>query len=181
MERFLAHLDGLSGGAEPRFLPVTSTKPGLPRVMVMHYAGLPEPDMSTAVTYGLSLADHPEWHAGRPELTITVASEDDHWGLAVGFLAEQLRGDCPFSYGDTINFGEQIAPESQMTAFAVFAPATLAPEDYTGIDVGDRLPISIAGCYPIFDVEREYIHQHGLRAFWELEWDPYNVRRPPAV
>ena len=135
-ERFLAHLDGLSGGAESRFLPVTSTKPGLPRVMVMQYQGLPESGMSTSVTYGLSLADHPEWQAGRPELTITVASEDDSWGLAVGFLAEQLRGNCPFCYGDTINFGEQIVPESQMTAFVVFAPATLAAEDYAGIDVG---------------------------------------------
>ncbi|MGW4698890.1 hypothetical protein [Streptomyces sp. NPDC004285] len=38
------------------------------------------------------------------------------WAHAVGFLAEQLRGTCPFSYGSTIDFGERIVPESEMTA-----------------------------------------------------------------
>lgn len=181
VERFLAHLDALTGGTEPRFVPVASTKAGLPGVTVMQWRGLPEPGMSTAVTYGVSLASHEEWRLGKPELSISVASDDEAWGLAVGVLAEQLRASCPFCYGDTINFGERIAAESQMTAFVVFAPATLAREDYSGIDVGDPLPVNIAGCYPIHDIERQYIHEHGLRAFWDLEWDPYDVRRSPAV
>jgi hypothetical protein len=137
--------------------------------------------MLTAVTYGVSLAHHDEWRLGKPELTMTVASSDDRWGQAVGFIAEQLRGTCPFAYGDTINFGEQIAPESQMTAFVIFAPATLPREGYLSIDVGDALPVNIAGCYPIHDSERQYVHEHGLKAFWDLDWDPYDVRRSPAV
>jgi hypothetical protein len=181
VERFLAHLDGLTGGTEPRFLPVASTTVGLPGLTVMGYLGLPEPGMFTAVTYGVSLVSHEEWRLGKPELTITVASDDEAWGLAVGVLAEQLRGSCPFCYGDTINFGERITPESQMTAFVVFAPASLAHEDYSGIDVGDSLPINIAGCYPIHDSERQYIRENGLKAFWNLQWDPYDVRRSPAV
>lgn len=68
-----------------------------------------------------------------------------------------------------------------MTAFVVFAPATLPREGYAGIEVGDELPINIAGCYPIHDSERHYIHEHGAQAFWDLGWDPYDVRRPPAV
>lgn len=95
VERFLGHLDSLTDGAEPVFTPVAATKAGLPRVMVMGYRGLPQPGMCTAVTYGVSLAAHEEWQIGKPELTITVASDDESWGLAVGVLAEQLRGECP--------------------------------------------------------------------------------------
>lgn len=114
-------------------------------------------------------------------MCISVRSTDISWALAVGFLAEQLRGSCPFCYGDTINFGERVSPESEMTAFAVFAPAVLDREDYTGINVGDTKPINIAGCYPIHDAEKQYIQDNGLEAFWDLDWDPYDVTRPPAV
>lgn len=179
-ERYLAHLDGLSGGVEPRFVPVDSTKPGLQRVMVLAYEDLPE-GLLTAVTYGLSLAEHADWRLGKPELCISVGSTDLAWALAIGTLAERLRGDCPFSYGNTINFGERVSPDSEMTAFAVFAPSVLDPEDYSGIDVGDEKPISLAGCYPIHEVEKDYIAEHGLEAFWRLDWAPYDVTRPPAV
>lgn len=39
----------------------------------------------------------------------------------------------------------------------------------------------IVGCYPIHESERLYVNQHGLAAFWDLDWDPYNVRQTPAV
>lgn len=43
---------------------------------------------------------------------VSVNSTNVIWAHAVGFLAEQLRGTCPFSYGSTIDFGERIVPES---------------------------------------------------------------------
>jgi hypothetical protein len=68
-----------------------------------------------------------------------------------------------------------------MTAFVIFAPAVLPPEAYLGIDVGDPLPVNISGCYPIHESERAFIREHGLEAFWKLDWDPYDVRRPPVA
>jgi hypothetical protein len=180
VERYLAHLDELSGGVEPRIQPIESTKPGLSDVAALVYPDLPDPGLMTGLTYGLSLAAHPEWRHAKPELCVCVRSTNPIWALAVGLLAEQLRGQCPFSYGDTIDFNERISPESAMTAFVVYTPAVLQPPDYTDIDVGDDL-ITIAGCYPIHDVERQYIHEHGFLNFWKLEWDGYDVRRPPAV
>ncbi|MDT7800013.1 MAG: hypothetical protein QOI78_3446, partial [Actinomycetota bacterium] len=115
-----------------------------------------------------------------PELWISVRSDDPVWALAIGYLAEQLRGTCPFVYGDTIDFGEPIAPESDMTAFAVSAPAGLDAHQYTLIDCGGA-PVSIAGCFPVHDTERTYIREHGIDAFWQLDWDLYDVRRPPVV
>ncbi|MEV6608657.1 suppressor of fused domain protein [Kutzneria sp. NPDC051319] len=179
-ERYFAHLDALSGGVEPWFTAIESTKAGLPAVTVLGYQDLPE-DHLTGVTYGLSLAEHEDWVLSKPELCISVRSDDRLWVLAVGDLAEGLRGECPFEYGDVINFGEPISAESAMTAFVVGPPAVLAPEDYTDIDVGDDRPINIAGLYPIHDVERQYIREHGLQAFVALDWDCYDVTRPPAV
>lgn len=47
-----------------------------------------------------------------------------------------------------------------MTAFVVFAPSVLDRADFTGVDVGDKLPINITGMYPIYDGERLWIHEH---------------------
>lgn len=181
VERFLAHLDRLSGGAEPRFFPLGSTHPDLPGVTVIVYHDLPEPGMVTGITYGVSLASHPEWRHGKPELCVSVRSNDLRWPLALGHIAEIGRGTYPFCYGDTINFGEEITPGSAMTAFVIFAPAVLDRADYAGIDVGDLLPVNIAGLYPVHDAERRYIHAHGLKAFWDLDWDPYDTKRLPAA
>lgn len=149
--------------------------------MVIVYDDLPEPGMITGIAYGVSLASHPTWRFGKPELCISVRSTDLNWPLALGHIGEAQRGSNPFHYGDTINFGEKITPESGMTAFVIFAPAILDKPDYTGIDVRETLPINIAGLYPIHDAERRYIHQHGLKEFWELSWDPYNIKRAPAI
>ena len=180
-ERYLAHLDTLSGGIEPAFTRFDADRRGDPAVTVARYDDLPEPGFLTALTYGLSLGEHPEWRFGKPELCITVQARDREWGHALGHLVAQLRGTCPFAYGYTINFNERIAEESDMTAFVVFAPAVLDREDFTGIDVGDDLPINIAGMYPIHETERTWILEHGLQAFWDLDWDPYDVGRPAAV
>jgi hypothetical protein len=151
------------------------------------YKDLPERGDLTALTYGLSLADHPDWRLGKPELCISVRSSDDAWALAAGCLAEGLQGSCPFCYGNTINFQEQVSPESQMTSFLVFAPAVLDRRDFTGIDVsppghdGHDI-INIAGLYPIHEIERQYVDEHGLTAeFWDREWDPMDVSRPPTL
>jgi hypothetical protein len=180
-ERFMAHLDEVSGGIEPEFFPIDSTHDGLGPVHVIVYRDVPEPGTLTAITYGVSLADHDEWTRGKPELCLAVDSGDEAWALAVGYLAEQLRGTAPFCYGDTINFDDRPSAETEMTAFVVFTPAVLEREAFTGIDVGDELPVNISGIYPIHEDERRYIHEHGLEAFWQLERDMYDPRRPSAV
>lgn len=109
-----------------------------------------------------------------------MRSEDAAWVLAIAHLAERLRHDCPFTYGDTINFGEPIASESPMDGFVVFAPMALDAAD-AHVEVGDDLPIHVVGMYPTYGSERRFILQHGLEAFWKLDWDPYDVTRSPAA
>ncbi|GAA1983854.1 suppressor of fused domain protein [Kitasatospora viridis] len=186
MEKFFAHLERVTAEAEPRFLPTPSSRPGLPGVTSVVYRGLPEPGMLTAVTYGLSLAEHAAWRHGRPELCLSVSSPDEGWAHALGFVAERMRGVCPFSYGDVVDLGERICGESPMTAFVVFAPAVLAKEDCLRIDVsapGHTGPdlVNVQGVYPIHEVERQYVAERGFGALWQHEWDPYDVQRPPVV
>ncbi|MFC4150100.1 suppressor of fused domain protein [Micromonospora mangrovi] len=184
VENYLAHLDRLSGGVEPRFLPVASTREGMKGVTVIAYRHLPA-DLTTALTYGVSLAEHPDWTTAGPELCVSVRSGDDRWAWAVGHLGESLRGRCPFRYGNTIDFGERIAPESDMTAFVVGPPSVIETADRR-VDVGGpghegHDIVQLVGMYPIHAAERHYILDHGVEPFWDLDWNPYDVTRHPAV
>lgn len=180
VERYLAHLDALAGGAEPQFWPLESAERALGRVVAIAYRNLPKAGLLTGLTYGLSLASHPDWVVGRPELSICVRSQDPSWALAAAFVANRLRGRSAFSYGELIDFGEPVSPESAMDGFVAFAPLVLDREAAT-VDVGDDLPVRIVGLYPVHASERAFVAAHGLEAFWRLDWDPYDVTRAPAA
>lgn len=180
-ETFLAHLQAVAGGREPRLLPVASTKPGVADVTVIVYDHVPEPGMTTGITYGLSIVDHPLWRITRPELCLTVATRDDVWMHAIGELAERLRGDCAFVYGSTVDVGTPITADTDMSAFVVFAPSVLDRADYESVEVGENDRISIVGLYPVHESERRFILGHGLEEFWNLGWDMHDVTRAAMV
>jgi hypothetical protein len=175
--KFLEHLDAVFQ-AEPEFFPIESKLAGAPNLACMVYRDIPEAEHITGVTFGVSEIAHAAWRSGVPELIISVQSTDAAWPLAVAELANQLRGQCPFGYGDVIDFGGRIAKESEMSAFLVFTPAILAPHASLGIDVGAKLPINIAGVYPIYESERAVLAEIGLQRFWEHpDFDRYDVHR----
>lgn len=175
--KFLEHLDAIFA-TEPEFFPIESKLAGAPNLACMVYRDIPEVDHITGVTYGLSEVAHPAWRSARPELIISLQSTDVAWPLAVAELANQLRGRCPFGYGDVIDFGGKICEESEMSAFLVFTPAILTPEGSLGIDVGAERAINLAGMYPIYDSERAALAKLGLQRFWEHpHFDRYDVRR----
>ena len=178
LRRFLEHLDAIFG-REPLVHPFDSEIPGAPKVLCMTYRDVPEPGHITGVTYGLSEVPHDDWKFGRPELLIAVQSTDISWPLAVAEMANRLRGRCPFSYGDVIDFGEKVSDDSDMSAFFVFAPSILEKKDYLDIDVGGPQSINISGIYPIYDSERALIVDRGIERFWQHpNFDLYDVRRP---
>lgn len=177
VEKFMAHLDRIFQ-TEPEYYKEESETDGIAGVTSIVYKDIPEKGMITGITYGLSLGNHPDWKLGRPELIITVDSKDASWAQVAGYLANSLRGNCPFSYSNTINFGEKISDESEMDAFLVFAPSILDKKDFANIDVGLNYKINIAGLYPIYAPEMEYIDKNGLEKFWKHpNFDMYNVNR----
>ncbi|WP_192085528.1 suppressor of fused domain protein [Algoriphagus sp. Y33] len=177
VEKYLAHLDRIFQ-TEPEFFIEKSEKDGIAGVTTMVYKDIPEKGMITGVTYGLSLGNNPDWKFGRPELIITVDSKDISFAQVAGFLANKLRENCPFSYSNTINFRESISDESEMDAFLVFTPSILEKKDFSNIDIGLNYKINIAGLYPIYSSEMEFIEKNGLEAFWKHpNFDLYNVNR----
>jgi hypothetical protein len=180
-EAFLTHLSAVSGGREPRLLKIDSTRPELDPIYVVTFDDVPEPGMTTGITYGVSLVDHPLWQGARPELCLTVQSTDDAWMWALGQIGEKLRGDCPFVFGSTVDIGTPITGDTEMTSLVVFAPAVLDRDDYEQIEVGDGDVITIVGIFPIHASERRFIADHGLEEFWQLGWDMVDVTRASMV
>ena len=179
-ERFLAHLYEIFQ-VEPEFFPMEQGDSSLPAVTALVYRDVPEPGFMTGITYGLSLGAHPDWKLGRPELCITVESGEPAWATVAAFVANGLRGECPFTYGSTINFHEKIHEQSEMSAFFVFAPSILERDQYADIEIGAPYKINIAGLYPIYESEIEQIAQMGLKDFWHHDsFDPFDVRRKPV-
>lgn len=177
IEQYLKHLDNIFQ-QEPLFFGGGKDEKGVPKASVMIYENVPEVGYITAITYGLSLVNHPDWTKGRPELCITVKSTDRNWGLVASYLATSLRGDCPFGYGQTINFSDKVSEDSEMDAFFVFAPAILKPEDYTEIDIGLDYKININGLYPMYADELETYDKIGFNKFWHHpNFDIHSVNR----
>ncbi len=162
IERYLNHLDSL-GGPEPTFNPVS----GNPPVTSITYADTPQKGYLTAFTYGLSLGDHPVWTFGKPELMISVKSNNIEWATAAAAVAFSMRGECPFSLGTTIDVGEPIASDSAMSAFFVFAPLIL--EQKSTIVKLSRYKLYINQLYPIYKGELDIIKAGGLEPFFKDE------------
>jgi hypothetical protein len=176
-QKYLEYLDSIFQ-VEPRFYTNESECKNIPGVTSIVYENIPEPGYITGLTYGLSLCSHPEWKYGRPELCLSVQSEDISWGQVPGFIANRLREKCPFCYGETINFKEKIADDSEMSAFFVFAPSIIDKNDYLDIDIGLDYKINIAGLYPIYESELKVINDIGLDAFWHSPgFDLYDINR----
>jgi len=174
LELFMDHLD-IIFETEPEFFNGSNEQPGITSIV---YKNLPEDGMITGVTYGLSIADHQDWIKGKPELIITVKSTDSSWAQAAGYIANKLKGVCPFTYGNTINFNAPISEESEMDAFLIFAPSILDQNDFLNINVSDNLPIHLSGIYPIYSTEIALIDEWGLEKFWHHpNFDMFDVNR----
>lgn len=176
-EQYLNHLDRIFQ-QEPELYMEKSLIEGIPGVTTIVYRDIPKKGYTTAFTYGLSLVQHPAWKVGRAELCISVSSPRLDWAQAMGYIANKLRGDCPFSYGQLINFEEKISDDSEMDAFFIFAPSTIDKEDYLHIDIGAGYKVSIASLYPMYSDEIEVYENIGLEKFWHHpNFDNYKVDR----
>lgn len=150
-EQLLSHFDRLTR-AEPKFVRVSDE--GVERSFhVATYSGFPKNRSLTGFTLGLS---HYHVHGGsHKELTISMNDASEVWALACGFVALQLCERCPFNCGETINFEQQIAPSSQMSAFVVVHPQSIAAADSV-VELGGRR-VEIMQLVPLYERERTWL------------------------
>src|SRR5476649_1822310 len=74
--------------------------PGRPRMLVYYFEDFPAQGMLTAVTGGLSSANHPNWVHGKPELMFSLRTKDHGWGSAAAYFAQSFFNDSAFGYGN---------------------------------------------------------------------------------
>ncbi|MGO4179853.1 suppressor of fused domain protein [Paenibacillus sp. TAF43_2] len=174
VEIFLEHIEATFGD-EYQIKRINSIDDGSP-INLFIYNDLPEKGMMTFITYGLSEADHSEWVGGKPELILSLETNDPSWGFAIAHLVAERRGIKRFSFGDLFIFDEPVSEESDMVGFFAFAPSII--DNVTSrIETTDK-PIFLTGMYPIYREEIELYNEVGLQEFWFTEgFDLYNVKR----
>ncbi|HNO78422.1 MAG TPA: suppressor of fused domain protein [Phycisphaerae bacterium] len=152
---------------------------GKPKVFVFYFDGWPEPGLMTAVTFGLSNANHPDWKYGGVELMVSLETQDRSWGLSAAYFASAFFNERPFAYGDIFMVDDPISDESEMNAYLVFGPPFLEQAD-AQIDLSDR-SVFLKGMYPLYESELDQYERLGLEDFWRLdELDILNPRRRPV-
>ncbi len=177
VELFLRHVERI-GGFTPEYHVLSEAGDSLAAVVV--FQGVPQEGALTSFSYGLSLFSNPKWVKSRPELVLSVDSTDIGWALAPGELVRRSEGRVAVSYGSVLEFGGQIAPDSEMSSFVVFACASLESEDLVV-----RLPIAdvqFVQLYPIYSAEARTVERIGAERFIrELGELAFSVTRAPVL
>ncbi len=168
---------------EARFGAISETKhiqsEGKPKVFVFYFDDWPEPDLMTAITFGLSNSNHPDWKYGGVELMVSLETQDRSWGLAAAYFASAFFNERPFSFGDIFKVDDPISDESEMNAYLVYGSPFLEEEE-DQIDLSDRT-VFLKGMYPLYESELSLYERIGLSEFWNLDdLDILNPRRRPV-
>jgi len=149
---------------------------GKPRILVYYFADFPAKGMLTAVTGGLSNAGHPNWVNGKPELMISLHTEDHGWGSGIGYFAQSFFDDDAFGYGSSYKLDQPLSGDSAMNACFVYKPAFMSQEQIK-FELPDRT-IFVAGMFPMYDDEVPLFEKMGVKDFWNSPgFDCYNPRR----
>ena len=144
-----------------RVLPATRAR--LLPVCCFIFHNRPESGEMTAVTYGLSLSNHPQWTAEKPELIACVRSGDEEWGLALAGFAERLRGEHSFAHGSILMGPSPLSSESEMAGFLLGDPSVIAPEAGR-VSLASR-SVRLRGAFPIYECEMGFIGNVGAEQF----------------
>jgi len=115
----------------------------------------------TSFSYGLSFANHPDQH-NKVELCLQMDAEDMAWAHVVGYLTNQLRGDCPFNSGEIIRLGQKISQESDLNAFVVIPVDQNIPKK---VQDGRKSSVQLLELLPIYEQEVYNIQKLGLDEF----------------
>ena len=145
-------------------------------VSVFFWHDLPEKGFMTAVTYGLSEKNHPDWKNGKCELILSLETKDKDWGFAMASFANLFAGEKSFTYCSVFTTDIPLSKESEMCGFFTFAPSFLDP-DQAVFQLPDY-KIFLTGMYPIYKEEVAVFDEIGLENFWHHNnFDMYNVNR----
>jgi hypothetical protein len=147
-----------------------------PRMMIFYFADFPAPGILTAVTAGLSNANHPEWVHGKPELSFALQTTDKGWGMAAAYLAQEFFNKHSFAYQTSFGLNMPLTGDSVMNACFVYRPQFMS-KDQVKFELRDRT-IYLAGLFPMYEEEIALCEAKGSEAFWSAPaFHPYDPAR----
>ncbi|MCL2636860.1 MAG: suppressor of fused domain protein [Oscillospiraceae bacterium] len=177
-EIFLNNITDMFG--EPYIIRTVKHENNSLPISVMFWRDIPEEGILTSVTYGLSEANHPDWKYSKPEIILSLETDDESWGIGTAIFASDFQGEKSFTYGSIFTTDTPISNESEMTGFFVFAPSFLEQADAT-IHLPDY-KVHLSGMYPIYKEEVDVYNEIGLEKFWKHpNFDLYNVNRKRVI
>jgi hypothetical protein len=149
-------------------------------ILVAVCPNYPEEGLTTGFTYGLSEVQKDEWNEWKPELSITVTSEQMEWLLAAAHIVENHRHTSTFMPGSLFDIGNTIHPESEMQAFLVFNSSTDPDKIFDNIELmSPNDMVKVLALYPLYVGEVEMLHKVGMRKFFGLpEYKLFTLNRP---
>ncbi len=163
LEHYRSHLEEIFQDTASIFRE-KSVKKKLPFVYTVVFAGNENRPL-TSFSYGLSFASHPDQH-NKIELLLQMNSDDMSWAHVVGYLANQLRGDCPFHTGEIIRLGQKVSETSELNAFVVINPDSALFSDRIK-DGRKSAGVQLVELLPIYEQEVLTIQKIGLENFIE--------------
>jgi hypothetical protein len=147
-----------------------------PRMMIYSFSDFPAPGMLTAVTAGLSNANHPEWVHGKPEVSFTLTTTDAGWGKGAAYLAQEFFGKHSFAYQTSFAIDVPFSSDSLMNACFVYRPQFM-DKDQVKFELSDRT-VYLAGLFPMYNEEIAIYEAKGTEAFWNTPgFHPYDPTR----
>jgi hypothetical protein len=127
------------------------------------YVDFPRTSLFTAVTYGVSLANHEDWSDTKPEFMLTTASSNQKIPGMLAFVSDNLRGKDPFKDGFCVVFNYPICEETDMKGVCFGGAAELPVNP---IPLNNR-KILVRRAFLIYEGEAEMISKVGWKAFVE--------------
>lgn len=170
------HIEGIFGEADV-LKKHDCPRGGVP-VSVFIYRNIPDKGWVTGVTYGLSCYSYPDWKFSRPEMILSIESEDMMWAWVAAYFCAEFRGEKRFSYGDVFTTECPLASDTKMDGVLVFAQSIL-DKDVQSVELNDYR-VHFSQFYPIYRSELELYSRIGLEQFWKHDgFAMYHPKRPP--
>jgi hypothetical protein len=160
LESYLRWLDQQAGtGGTYEY--VTEPSGDLQPVLSIRYMDCPQEGTLLGFTFGISAVANQLWGGLRPELAICVDSTDARWAWALADIGDRVRTTSVFLPGDTIEVGETISDESEMTSFVLWHQ--LLTEEEAIIQIDDH-EVVLVQAIPLHQGELDHLRRQTDRA-----------------
>ena len=176
LDSYLKSVDRIVSRNDAQYLRIyKGSNPG--QISTCRYEKWPQTGYTTIFSAGLSLFNNPAWKLSRPEIVLTVMSEDPQWASVLGQTITESLGKTNYEYGAMIKVPVAMPVGCLMDSICIYRCSVL--------DVGQEainLPdykVVLSQMYPIYKNEMGLISKDIQKFFADEDMDWYDPMRSP--